>query len=156
MSSDRDNAGTFWNGTVRKILSFQWIAWLGTGVEVLVLFLLHHHFGLSKPVAGAIAIEVAILHNFTWYYVRTWSDEVRHTIPDFFRRMLEYNVYTALVDAFTNYFVYVGLIYLGVHYIPAALAGKLLGPVGKYVVNEYLVFHSSVEHPESISSTHKT
>ncbi|HMA63288.1 MAG TPA: GtrA family protein, partial [bacterium] len=61
------------NINIRKIIRFQFIAWIGTLVNLAILWLLHGRLEMAVPVAGAIAIELAIIHNFTWHYFVTWN-----------------------------------------------------------------------------------
>jgi len=148
MTDDRNTLSI----SIGKLVEFQWIAWMGTGVELALLWVLRGKLGVSEWTAGALAIEAALLHNFSWYYLYTWADDVRHTVFDFVRRLLTYNLYTALIDAVTNFGVYVYLVEMGVHYVLAALIGKLIGPVAKYAVNEFLVFDSAASADESVYS----
>ncbi len=45
--------------------------------------------------AGIAAVEVAIVHNFVWYYFFTWKDRVQRSRGDFFRRLLRYDLVPA-------------------------------------------------------------
>ncbi len=126
---------------LKSILSFQLVAWLGTFVNLGTLWLLHGQLKIPVPIAGACAIEIAILHNFTWYYFRTWRDRVKHTPGDFLRRLWQYNLITAGVDfvfnlgtlsALTHFFHW--------NYLVADLLGMMIGPIIKIFVNELLIF----------------
>jgi putative flippase GtrA len=77
----------------KKIIKFQLVAWLGTIVNLGSLWILHGILKIPVTIAGACAIELAILHNFTWYYFRTWNGRVAHTPTDFFLKTLEIQCY---------------------------------------------------------------
>jgi len=125
----------------RKMFHFQAIAWLGTLVNLCVLWLLHGQLKVPLVLAGVIAIEVAIIHNYTWNYYVTWKTRVRHTLKDYLQLLVKYNAFTASVDFVVN----LGVLwllnrYFGTHYLLADLIGQLLGPVFKLLGNEFLIF----------------
>ncbi|MDD5764914.1 MAG: GtrA family protein [Candidatus Marinimicrobia bacterium] len=126
---------------LKSIIRFQIVAWIGTLVNLGTLWLLHGKFNISVPIAGGCAIEVAILHNFTWYYLRTWKDRVEHTPLDYFRRLWKYNLITAGVDFIFN----LGLLwtlnhFLHIHYLLADILGMIAGPFFKIFINELIIF----------------
>ncbi|MBO8152410.1 MAG: hypothetical protein DRP91_09285 [Candidatus Neomarinimicrobiota bacterium] len=132
---------------VKSIIKFQFVAWLGTLVNLGSLWLLHGIFDLPLSIAGAIAIELAILHNFTWHYFLTWNDRVHFTLGDFFGRLYKYNILTASIDFLIN----LGTLYslnkfFGVHYLLADIIGMSAGPIFKFLVNEFVIFRKSVAH----------
>ena len=91
--------------------------------------------------AGACAIELAILHNFTWHYFTTWRDRVRHTVKDYLLRLAGYNAATASIDFLVNLSVlWILTRFLGIHYLVANLIGMACGPLLKFFVNEWLIF----------------
>ena len=126
---------------IGRVIRFQVVAWVGTVVNLAVLYLLHGRLGVSLPVAGAAAIEVAIVHNFTWYYFTTWRDRVAPGGRDYFGRLLRYNVVTASIDfVVTLGMLWVLVEFAGVHYLVADLAGMVAAPVVKFFANEFLLF----------------
>ncbi|MFB3845555.1 MAG: GtrA family protein [Candidatus Cloacimonadaceae bacterium] len=125
----------------RKVFRFQAVAWMGTGVNMLVIWLLHGQLHVKLLIAGAIAIEVAIIHNFSWNYFETWKVRVNHTLENYFRLLLRYNIVTASIDFVLN----LGTLWLlnhffGMHYLLANLIGQLLGPFFKFIANEFFIF----------------
>jgi len=126
---------------LKRILRFQAVALGGTVVNMGVLWFLKGQLHWPVVLAGACAIELAIIHNFTWHYFKTWKDRVSHTGKDFFLRLLKYNGVTASIDFIVNLTVlYVLTKYFNVYYLLANGFGMLAGPVLKYLANEYLVF----------------
>jgi putative flippase GtrA len=126
---------------LKKVLHFQVIAWLGTLVNLAVLWLMHGVLKVSVVLAGAIAIEVAIVHNFTWNYFITWKTRVKRTPKDYFLLLVKYNIVTASIDFVVN----LGTLWIlnkffGVNYLLADLIGQLLGPLFKFFANEFIVF----------------
>lgn len=126
------------------ILRFQIVVWLGSLVNLGVLWLLHGLLKIPVTIAGACAIEIAILHNFTWFYFRTWGDRVYRTRVDFFRRLVRYNLITASIDFIINWGTLWSLNhFFHVHYLLADMAGMVIGPFFKFIANEFLIFQKS-------------
>ena len=126
---------------LKKVFHFQLIAWLGTLVNLGVLWLMHGRLKLPVLIAGGIAIEVAIIHNFTWNYFKTWKVRVKHTVPDYLRLLVKYNLVTASIDFVVN----LGILwlltrYFGVYYLIANIIGQIFGPVFKFLANEFFIF----------------
>jgi putative flippase GtrA len=127
-----------------RALRFQLVAWGGTLVNLGVLWLLRGRLGVPLVLAGAAAIETAIVHNFTWHYFITWKDRVDRNARDYFRRLLHYNLVTASIDFVVNLGTLWGLVrFAGVNYLLADLAGMVAGPGVKFLANEFLVFRKA-------------
>jgi dolichol-phosphate mannosyltransferase len=125
----------------KRYIKFQFVAWIGTLVNMGVLWLLKGVLDAPLMLAGACAIELAIIHNFTWHYFLTWRERVAHTTGDYFLHLAKYNVVTASIDFVVNLTVlYVLTKYFGVYYLVANIIGMLAGPVLKFLANEFLIF----------------
>jgi len=136
---------------LRKLISFHLIAWLGTLVNLAVLWLTHGVLKMPLLIAGALAIEVAIIHNFTGHYFITWKDRTKRSPGNYFNLLLRYNIVTASIDFVVN----LGILwllnhFLGVHYMAASVAGQILGPLFKLLANEYLVFPKRKQKQTSV------
>jgi dolichol-phosphate mannosyltransferase len=137
----------------RRIIKFQFINWLGVLVNLGVLWLLKGQLGVPLVIAGACAIETAIIHNFTWHYFLTWRDRVHHTHGDYFSRLLKFNVVSASIDFVINLTVlYLLVRFLGMNYLVANVIGMAGGPIFKFLANEYLVFRHKVHVDEECGS----
>ena len=69
--------------------------------------------------------------------------------PDYFRRLIRYNLVTASIDFTVNLGVlWVLAAFAGVHYLVADLAGMLAGPFFKFLANEFLIFGKEKGHAE--------
>ncbi len=130
---------------IRRVLKFQLVAWVGTLVNMGALWLLKGRFGFPLAVAGACAIELAIIHNFTWHYFVTWRERVARTTGDYFVRLVKYNAVTASIDFAFNLTLLVVLTkYAGLHYLVANMLGMLAGPIFKFLANEFVIFRKKV------------
>ncbi|MBO8130783.1 MAG: GtrA family protein [Candidatus Marinimicrobia bacterium] len=132
---------------LKNIIRFQFVAWLGTFVNLGSLWLFHGQLDLPISISGALAIELAILHNFTWHYFITWNDRVHFTLSDFLKRLYKYNILTASVDFAINLSTLYSLNkFLGVHYMLAGIIGMSAGPIFKFLINEFIIFRKSIAH----------
>lgn len=128
---------------LKRILSFQFIGWIGTAVNLAVLWLCYDVLDWPLLVSGALAIEVAIIHNFVWYYFWTWNDRVVYTLRDFLTLFVRYNIFTAAID----FFIRLGILwvlteYFGIHYIISDIAGMFIAPLLKYITNDAYIFNT--------------
>ncbi len=57
-----------------RFLRFNFVGALGIGVQLAAVTLLVGVLGLHYLVASALAIEMAVLHNFAWHERWTWRD----------------------------------------------------------------------------------
>ncbi|HEV8395885.1 MAG TPA: GtrA family protein [Vicinamibacterales bacterium] len=122
-------------------------AWVGAGgfvVQAAALYALTAA-GLSYPVATAIAVEAAILHNFLWHERWTWAD--RAAPGRRLSRLLRFNGSTAIVSIAGN----VALMWLFVGWLRLPLlAANLLAVLTLGVVNfvsaDRLVFATKLTH----------
>ncbi len=141
--------------SLKKLIYFHLIAWTGTLVHLAVLWLAHGVLKVPLLIAGALAVEVAIIHNFTGHYFITWKDRISRSPRNYFQLLLRYNLVTASIDLVVN----LGILwllthFLGVHYLIASITGQLLGPLFKLLANEFLVF-PKLTHKQSSSVNEK-
>lgn len=127
----------------KRILSFQLIGWIGTAVNLFILWLCYDLLSWPLLVSGALAIEIAIIHNFIWYYCWTWNDRVSFTIQNFFTLFVRYNIVTAAID----FVIRLGILwilteYVGIHYLISDVVGMFIAPLLKYITNDAYIFDS--------------
>lgn len=123
------------------MIRFQIVGWGGVLLNLLIIWLLYDIAGWSLIVSATLAIEASIIHNFTWYYFKTWHDRVGHSIGDYFSRLIRFNVITASIELLVK----VGVIwfltqYMGMHYLLSDLISMLFGPIFKYTASEFYIF----------------
>lgn len=76
---------------------------LGFVLQSGVLFLLTHavpQFGYLA--ATAVAVELAVLHNFVWHQRWTWRDRPSATTSETFFRLVKFNISNGLFSIFGN------------------------------------------------------
>jgi putative flippase GtrA len=132
--------------TLMRIVRFQCVGLGGTLLNFSCLWLLHGMLHMHLLIAGAVAIELAIIHNFTWHYLQTWKNRVLGTYKDYCTRLFKYNMITAAVDLYLN----LGILYLlathmSLHYMAANLLAMSVGFLVKFILNDHIIFKK--EHP---------
>ncbi|MBN2416782.1 GtrA family protein [bacterium] len=134
---------------IKRFLRFQVVSIGGTLVNMGVFWLLYQRLDLPWPIASACAIELAIIHNFTWHYFRTWKDRIKkHGIRDYFRRLVHYNAVTASIDFVVNMGILGTLLkYTDIHPLLANFIGMAAGPPFKFLANEFFIFRHKLLHP---------
>jgi putative flippase GtrA len=65
-----------WGETGVRWLKFNFVGAVGIGVQLGALALLTRGLRLHYLWATALAVEVAVLHNFVWHQRFTWADRV--------------------------------------------------------------------------------
>lgn len=137
---------------LKRIFSFQFIGWIGTVLNLAVLWLCYDVLQWSLLVSGALAIEAAIIHNFVWYYFWTWSDRVEYTFRDFFHLLVKYNILTAAIDFIIRLSIlWVLTEYFGIHYLISDIIGMFIAPIIKYITNDAYIFSTGSTFPSRLS-----
>ena len=108
----------------------------GVGVNQGMLYLWHYILKLPVAVSGALAIETAILNNFTWNNLWTWRHR-RHA--PLWKRLTRYHLTSALAGSI-NYITLLVLTALGMQPIWANFIGIGLGVVLNFLGNHYWTF----------------
>lgn len=112
------------------------------------LYILRGRLGLHVTLSGAVAIELAIIHNFTWHYLVTWRERIqRHHLADYLKRLVHYNIVTASIDLLVNLSILTILVkYYNVYYLYANLVGMMACPIFKFLANEFIIFKYKIAH----------
>lgn len=100
--------------------------------------------GVHYLPATAIAVELAILHNFLWHQRWTWSDRDAAGRRSVLARLLRFNGGTALTSVGGN-LALMGLLVgrYGMHYAPANVLTVLTLGLVNFLFYDRLVFRSS-------------
>ena len=123
-------------------------AWVGAGgfvVQTGVLYALAAA-GVTYPLATAIAVEAAILHNFFWHERWTWADRLEpvaglKTHGYGWTRLLRFNGATAVVSVAGNVALMALLVErVGLPLLPASLASVLILSALNYTTADRLIF----------------
>lgn len=122
-------------------LKFNAVGAVGIAVQLGALALFRSGLGLPLDAATALAVEVAVIHNFFWHERWTWQDRQGGTWRDTAMRLARFNLTTGLLSIAANV-VLTRLLAgrFGVPYLAANLMAIAITSVGNFLVSEYLVF----------------
>ncbi len=124
----------------RRWLKFSAVGLIGVAVQLAVLATLTK-LGVNYLVATAIAVEVALLHNYAWHRRWTWADR---DIPS--GRLLRFHLANGVVSLVSN-LVWMRILTggLGVPAVPANLAAITVTALLNFALGERWVFTRSTE-----------
>jgi putative flippase GtrA len=87
------------------LLKFNAVGALGFVLQSAALFLLTHTaFHVGYLAATAVAVELAVLHNFVWHQRWTWRDRPSLTRGETLRRLVKFNMTNGAVSIGGNLF----------------------------------------------------
>jgi archaetidylinositol phosphate synthase len=99
--AETDPAPAPWN--LRPILRRWWrfnlVGVGGFALQLGMLWILARVFGIHYLIATALAVEIAVLHNFAWHEAWTWQDLEP---ADRWRRLLRFNLANGFVSIASN------------------------------------------------------
>ena len=84
--------------TAKRWLKFNFVGGIGIGVQLLVLIVLKTLLHLDYLIATALAVEIAVVHNFLWHERFTWADRGGAGFTHF----LKFNLSTGLFSIAGN------------------------------------------------------
>lgn len=140
-------------GTGRRIvlrwLKFNAVGALGIGVQLAMLLTLKSGFHLNYLPATALAVEVAIVHNFLWHERYTWADRVQPSWKKSLPRLLRFNLTTGGVSIIGNLALMKLMVDIGhVNYLVANGIAIVLCSLANFLVSEHVVFGFLIEPKE--------
>jgi putative flippase GtrA len=122
-------------------LAFMVVGGLGAFVQAVALVALARGVGLHYLVATALAVELAVLHNFLWHERWTWRDRPAPGLAARAARLVSFHITNGLVSMVGN-LVVVGLLVTAVHapLAAASVAGIIVTGALNFVASDRLVF----------------
>jgi len=89
-------------GSLRVWLKFNAVGLMGIGVQLAALALLRSGFGLDYLSATAIAVEMAVLHNFVWHERWTWIERTKLTGGGMLGRLARFHITNGAISIAGN------------------------------------------------------
>jgi len=121
-----------------RILKFQAVGAVGIAVQMTALAFFHGCLGWGVMAATAMAVEMAILHNFVWHVRWTWAQ--RHS-SSLLQLLWRYNLTYCLISITTNVAATCVLIStFHLHYLVANLLAICAGGAANFLAGEFLIF----------------
>ena len=128
-------------GFLRRWIAFGSVGALGFGVQFATLLLLAGWLQVNYLIATAIAVELAILHNFLWHQRWTWSDRRTGGGAQVTVRLLRYNAGTAVTAIGGNLALMWALVSgFEIHYAIANVMAVMSLSIVNFVFCDQLVF----------------
>ena len=129
-----------------KPLAARWVKFsavglLGIGVQMGCFALLFSGLRLNYMVATALAVEAAVLHNFTWHERYTWKDRRHGGRRDVFYRLARFHAGNGLASILGNLALmrlFVGA--LGLNHYLASGAAIAICSLFNFAISEWFVF----------------
>ena len=87
---------------LRRWLNFNLVGGLGIAVQLSLLAAFTAWAGLHYLLSTALAVEVAVLHNFIWHERWTWRDRARCDQPGRWKRLLRFQFANGAVSVGGN------------------------------------------------------
>ena len=121
-----------------RILKFAVVGLSGVVVNMGLLYLLTHYFGLYYLLSSIVAIEVSILTNFVLNDIWTWRDRQKKS---YWKRMLQYHISVGITAVLANWLLLIFFTeVVGLYYMTANLIGISVGMLFNYTLNDLWTF----------------
>lgn len=137
---------TKWWTFVRRWVKFHMVGLMGMVVHLTMLSFFSKGLGLEPAVATALAVEMAVLHNFTWHERFTWKDRSSVHWMDIGGRLLRFNLTTGMISLVGTTSI---VNFLVTHYkFPVLLSNVIAIPccsMLNFLASEILVFRKAAE-----------
>lgn len=121
-------------------LRFNAVGALGILVQLAALALFKSGLGIHYLWATALAVEVAVLHNFYWHIRWTWADRPAQ-FSETLARLLRFNLSNGLLSLTGNLLLMRLLVgTFDLPYLPANLLAIAVTSIANFLLSEFLVF----------------
>ena len=125
---------------------FNAVGLMGVTLQITVLLFLRGVWNLHYLPATALAVEMAVLHNFCWHDRWTWSDRTATAGTSVLGRLLRFNLTVGTVSIVQNLFLMELLVAgLDLHYLPANLLAIASCSTLNYFSSNWLVFKQTAK-----------
>ena len=120
---------------------FNLLGLLGAVLQLLVYRLVMRRLDLPEAAASAIAVEIAVLHNFFWHERFTWRDRRPAALASRALRLWRFHVGNGLVSLSANALVtYVLVEWLGAPSLPSEVAAIALCAPANFLLADRWVY----------------
>lgn len=121
-------------------IRFNMVGIMGFVLQTITLWSLVHWSGLPSTISVAIAVLVAVTHNFLWHERFTWRDRPR---TERARRWLSFNMSTGVISLISNVGVTMVVMTLtGLPVLPSNIIAVVSASLLNFVISDRLVFRS--------------
>ena len=123
-----------------RYLAFNAVGAGGFLLQLICLWLLKEALGLHYLMATALAVELALLHNFCWHVRWTWADRPA-SAGQIGRRLMRFNLTNGAVSVLGNLALMTAFVEIGhLHFLPANVLSVLCCSLVNYALSDLVVF----------------
>lgn len=132
-----------WRGLALRWLKFNAVGAMGIVVQLAALAVLVGGLGLSYLPGTALAVEIAVLHNFVWHARFTWKDRAGVSRAEELRRLIRFNLSNGAISVVGNLLMMRLLAgALHIHYLAANLVSIATLSLANFAVGHTFVFRA--------------
>lgn len=125
------------------LLRFYVVGAGGIVVQLTALAILKSRFGMSYLPATALAVELAILHNFFWHERWTWVNRTRSMAEGRGGRLLRFHLTAGTLSILGNLAIMQALAgWMGIPYLAANMIAIALCSLLNFLAADRLVFRA--------------
>jgi putative flippase GtrA len=122
-------------------LKFNAVGAVGVAVQLALLCILKGCLHLNYLLATALAVELAVIHNFFWHQRYTWADRVRPSWSESSPRFVRFNLSNGGVSILGNLALMAILVgRLQMNYLTANAIAITLCSIANFLFSERWVF----------------
>ena len=123
-------------------LKFNTVGGMGIGVQLIVLTVLKSGLHSDYLLATVMAVEAAVVHNFVWHELFTWSERESKNVA---LRFLKFNLTAGAFSILGNLVMMALFVDLArMNYLLANLTTIAICSLGNFVVSDRFVFQTTV------------
>jgi len=127
--------------TVLRWLKFNFVGGIGILVQLAALALFRSAFHLNYLLATALAVEVAVIHNFLWHERFTWRDRPSAHRRQSLARFLKFNATNGGVSIVGNLLIMRALVgQFHMQYMLANLIAIAICSLINFLLSDWVVF----------------
>ena len=130
---------------LRRWLKFNAVGAIGVVVQLAALAILKSLLHLDYLPDTALAVEIAVLHNFIWHQCWTWAERpgATHDARLPWARLVRFNLSTGAVSIAAN-LLFMRLLVGGLHvpYLLASMSSIAAASLANFLLSDLFVFHS--------------
>jgi putative flippase GtrA len=134
--------------TLYRWAKFNAVGALGFCIQLGALWLFIVALRLSSLVATALAVEMAVVHNFVWHQFLTWKDRSSEKRYDWLKRLFAFNLTNGAVSLAGNlFFVWLIVGRQRIWLLGANLFAIAVCSVINFVLSDKLIFRIAANEP---------
>jgi len=133
--------GSITRQTVLRWLKFNFVGGVGILVQLIALAIFRSALHLNYLLATALAVEIAVIHNFLWHERFTWRDRPSAHRRQSLTRLLKFNATNGGVSIVGNLLIMRALVgQFHMQYMLANLIAIAVCSLLNFLLSDWLVF----------------